>query len=76
MEIEICCPCCGGTARFSSARRSSHGRLVGRCDACCSVLSLHGGHLSILEARTIDAGAPRWPFTDLVNRGRQATVAD
>ncbi|HWJ63040.1 MAG TPA: hypothetical protein VNS19_13815 [Acidimicrobiales bacterium] len=75
MEIEICCPCCGGTARFSSARRTSRGRLVGRCDACCSVLSLHGGHLSILEARPDPAGV-RWPFADLVARGRRAAVVD
>jgi hypothetical protein len=76
MEIEICCPCCGGTARFSSARRSSHGRLVGRCDAYCSVLSLYGGHLSILEARSIDTGAPRWPLADLVSRSRRAAVGE
>jgi hypothetical protein len=76
MEIETRCPCCDGTARFSSDRRSSHGRLVGRCDACGSVLSLHNGRLSILEARPVPSRRPTWPFADIVDRCRRASVGE
>lgn len=62
MDILLNCPHCDGKVSFRPPRRGvgRGGRLLGRCAACCSVLSLSGGRLTDVELGPgLVAGAAR-----------------